>query len=49
MRRTAESIWSQCKDALSVFEPGLSFAKVEESAELSKDLTRPDGPRRREA
>jgi hypothetical protein len=49
MRRTAESIWSRCGAALSVFEPGLSFADVEARAGRSKDLTRPDGPRRREA
>jgi hypothetical protein len=49
MRRTAESIWSRYADALSVFEPGLSFAEVEARAECSKDLTRPDGPRHREA
>jgi hypothetical protein len=44
MRRTAESIWSRCGDALRAFVPGLSFAKVEKDAKLSKDLTRPNGP-----
>jgi hypothetical protein len=49
MRRTAESIWSQCEYALRAFKPGLSFDEVEKDAGVSKDLTRPDGPRRQEA
>jgi hypothetical protein len=49
MHRTAKSTWSRCGDALRAFEPGSSFATVEERAKRTKDLTRPDGPRYREA
>jgi hypothetical protein len=49
MPATAESIWSRCGAALRAFEPGLSFAEVKERPKLGKDLTRPDGPRHREA
>jgi hypothetical protein len=49
MPATAESIWSRYGAALRAFEPGLSFDSVVEGAKRSKDLTRPDGPRHREA